>query len=91
MIPNEKAAGVLPTPATAITNNATQIIARNGIAEQAAQRIEGEAYSAAYLQRLQAGTALPGELSVIVAFLQGEMLHGACRLIEKALEGKRHA
>ena len=86
-----KAVRMLPTPATAITNNATQIIARNGIAEQAAQRIEGEAYSAAYLQRLQAGTALPGELSVIVAFLQGEMLHGACRVIEKALEGRRHA
>ena len=79
MSANEKAAGVLPTPATAISKSATQIIA-----------LEGEAYAAAYLTRLQAGTACPGELGAIVALLQGEMLHAACRLIEKALEGRRH-
>lgn len=58
---------------------------------QAAELIEGELYASAYLTRLQAGTAQPGELAVILAFLTGEMLHGACRLIEKALEGRHHA
>ena len=63
----------------------------SGIAQQAAPMIEGEAYALAYLDRLQSGTAQPGELAVIVTFLAGEMLHGACRAIEKALEGQRHA
>jgi hypothetical protein len=35
--------------------------------------------------------AHPGELAVLLSFLTGEMLHGACRLIEKALEGRGHA
>jgi len=52
---------------------------------------EGEDYARAWLQRLQAGTAQPDELAVILAFLGGEMLHGACRVIEKALGGLRHA
>jgi hypothetical protein len=52
--------------------------------------IEGEEYARAYLDRLHAGLASPGELAVIVAFLGGEMLHGACRVIEKAL-GVHHA
>ena len=29
-------------------------------------------------------------LAVILAFLSGEMLNGACRVLEKALEGGRH-
>ena len=51
---------------------------------------EGEEYAKAYLYRLHAGTATPGELAVILAFLGGDLLHGACRVIEKAL-GDRHA
>ena len=58
----------------------------NGAAEQAALLIEGEAYAAAYLQRLKAGTTQPGELAIILSFLSGAMLQGACRAIEKALE-----
>lgn len=61
------------------------------IADQAALTIEGEAYAAAYLNRVGAGIAQPGDLAVILAFLHGEMLNGACRLIEKALEGRHHA
>lgn len=60
-------------------------------ADQATDVIEGEEYARAYLARMGDGTAQPGELAVILAFLTGEMLHGACRLIEKALEGRRHA
>lgn len=51
---------------------------------------EGEAYAEAYLERLHAEVAQPGELAVILAFLCGEMLHGACRVIERAL-GVHHA
>ncbi len=60
-------------------------------AEQASLATEGEEYAQAYLDRLGAGVATPGELAVILAFLNGEMLHGACRLIEKTLKGLRHA
>lgn len=63
----------------------------DGIARQAANAIEGEAYALAYVERLDRGTAQPGELAVLLSFLAGEMLHGACRVIEKALEGQRHA
>ena len=63
----------------------------SGIAEQAALVIEGETYALAYLERLHAGMAQPAELAVVVAFLRGEMLHGACRVIQKAREGQRHA
>lgn len=63
----------------------------DGIAEQAALTIEGEAYALAYLERLQAGTAQPGDLATLLSFLRGAMLHGACRLIEKALECRSHA
>lgn len=62
-----------------------------GIAKQAALVIEGEAYARAYLERLQAGMAQPGELATLLAFLHGDMLHGACRVIEKALKGRHHA
>jgi len=61
-----------------------------GLSEQAALTIEGEAYARAYLSRLHAGTATAEELATILAFLGGEMLYGACRVIEKALEA-RHA
>lgn len=57
----------------------------------AAEVIEGEAYAGAWLDRLHAGMAQPGELAALLAFLTGEMLHGACRAIEKALEGRRNA
>ena len=49
--------------------------------------IEGEGYARAWLQRLHAGTAQPDELAVILAFLGGEMLQGACRVLEQALKG----
>jgi hypothetical protein len=63
----------------------------DGAAAQAALTVEGEAYARAYLQRLHDDMAQPGELAVLVSFLTGEMLHGACRLLEKALRGGRHA
>lgn len=63
----------------------------DGIAWQAAMSIEGEDYARAYVERLQAGIARPGELAVLMSFLTGELLYGACRLIEKALEGHHHA
>ena len=62
----------------------------DGIAWQAVWSIEGEAYARAYLERLHAGTVRPGELAVLLSFLTGEMLHGACRVIQKALTGVRH-
>lgn len=59
-------------------------------ADQAPLWMEGELYGDAWLQRMQAGYAEPGELAVLVTFLTDEMLRGACRAIEKAL-GLRHA
>lgn len=56
---------------------------------QALEVIEGEAYARAFLQRLRAGTSAAGELAVILDFLQGDMLRGACRVIEKEL-GVQH-
>ena len=63
----------------------------NGLSEQAVLTIEGEQYAFAYLERLQADAVQPGELAVLMSFLTGEMLHGACRVVEKALRGGRHA
>ena len=63
----------------------------DGIARQAADVIEGEAYALAYLERLQRGTVSPDDLAAVMAFLRGEMLDGACRVIEKALRGGHHA
>lgn len=63
---------------------------RSRHAEQAALIIEGEAYARAYLDRLQRGTVSPDDLAVLMAYLRGEMLAGACRVIEKALRGGRH-
>ena len=61
------------------------------LAGQALEAIEGECYARAWLDRLRAGTAQPGELAVILSFLTGNMLHGAWRLIEKALGVHHHA
>lgn len=58
-------------------------------AEQAALTIEGESHARAYLDRLQADVVQPGELAALLSFLTGEMLHGACRVLEKALRGGR--
>jgi hypothetical protein len=63
----------------------------SGLLAQAALTIEGEAYARAYLNRLHADAVQPGELAALLSFLSGEMLNGACRLIEKALRGGRHA
>lgn len=62
----------------------------SSMSAQAALTIEGEAYARAYLERLQRGTLSPDDLPVLMSFLHGEMLAGACRVIEKAL-GVRHA
>jgi hypothetical protein len=60
-------------------------------ADRAALTIAGELCARAYLDRLRDGTAQPGELAAMCCYLRGELLHGACRLIEKALEGRHHA
>lgn len=59
-------------------------------AAQAALVIEGEEYARTYLDRLAQQQAQPEELAALLTFLRGEMLHGACRVIEKALEGVSH-
>ena len=61
-----------------------------GCARQAAHVIEGEARARVFLARLHDDTAQPGELAALLSGLRGELLHGACRLIEKTLRG-RHA
>lgn len=63
----------------------------SGAADQAALVIEGEAFMSAYMERVHAGLAHPGELAVLLLFLSGSMLQAACRVIEKALEGQHHA
>lgn len=63
----------------------------DGIAEQAAQVIEGEVYARAYLDRLNADMSQPGDLATLLSFLTGEMLRGACRVIEKVLRGQHNA
>ena len=63
----------------------------DGIALQAVLSIEGEEYAGAYIERLHAGMAQPGELAVLMSFLTGDLLYGACVLIEKALEGRHRA
>jgi hypothetical protein len=59
-------------------------------AEAALLRIEGEAYAAAFLDRLQAGTAQPDELASLLTFLGEDLRYGACKLLQKALQGVRH-
>lgn len=63
----------------------------SGPAVQAALVIEGEAYMSAYMERAHAGFARPGDLASLLSFLSGSMLLGACRVIEKVLEGQHHA
>jgi hypothetical protein len=63
---------------------------RAGRATQAAQAFEGREYARAFLDRLRAGAACPGDLAVVLGFLSGELLNGACHVLEKALEGSRH-
>ena len=41
-----------------------------------------------FFDRIQSGMAQPDELAVIVAYLHGELLHGFCRLVQKALEAR---
>jgi hypothetical protein len=53
--------------------------------------IEAEAQAQAYLRRLHADMAHPDELAALMGCLSGDMLHGACRVIEKALREVRHA
>lgn len=62
----------------------------SSMSAEAALTIKGEAYAHACLDRLQRDTVSPDDLAVLMAFLRGEMLAGACRVIEKAL-GVRHA
>lgn len=62
----------------------------DGIALQAALRVEGEDYALAYIARMHEGTSYPDELALVVSFLTGEMLNGACRLIEKTLRSVHH-
>ena len=98
--PHAKRAGAIsPTSETAHVASAGRIEEQEngrvdfhgtGAAAQAALTVEGEDYARAWLERLHAGTAKPDELAVLLTFLTGEMLHGACRVIEKAL-GVRHA
>lgn len=59
-------------------------------ADTALLHIEGEAYAQAFIDRLHGGTARPGELAALLTFLGAELMHGACRAIEKALQGGRH-
>jgi hypothetical protein len=56
----------------------------------ALQTIQGQELARGWLDRLHAEMAQPGELAALLAFVHGEALHGACRVIEKAL-GDRHA
>lgn len=57
-------------------------------ADPAARVIEREQEAGDFLDRLHAGMAQPDELAVIVAYLRGELLHGFCRLLQKALEAR---
>jgi hypothetical protein len=62
-----------------------------GAADQAAMTIAGEHCARSYLDQLRDGTAQPGDLAAMLCYLRGELLHGACRRIEKAMEGRRNA
>ena len=73
-------------------SNATEVAGGSVPASSTAlEVIGGEAQARAYLDRLHAEMAQPGELAALLAYLSGEVLHGACRVIEKALEGLNHA
>ena len=49
---------------------------------------KGEFEAGDFVNRMGAGMAQPDELAVIVAYLHGELLHGYCRLVQKALEAR---
>lgn len=68
---------------TPTSDEAPAVAAAQGFRDQ--PRIVGGDFRADRIAR-QAADAIEGE-----ALLRGEMLHGACRLIEKALEGRSHA
>jgi len=57
-------------------------------ADRAARVIKGEKEAGDFLNRMSTGMAQPDELAVIVAYLHGELLHGFCRLVQKALEAR---
>ena len=64
--------------------------AATGRAEQDELQAEGAEFAAAWLERLNAGAAAPGELATLVQFLaDGPMLRGACARIETAVRGSR--
>lgn len=63
-----------------------------GATDQALLTLDGQDYARQYMARLRAGSARPGELAMLIAFLHsGPMLEGACRALEKALKEHRHA
>jgi len=86
---NEATAGGTPRPYRDQQDSKAQEIPSTRHCGRAFEVIEGEAYGRAFLQRLRAGTSGADELADILEFLQGDMLRGACRVIEKAL-GVQH-
>ena len=60
-------------------------------ADQAALTVAAERCAPSRMARLRGGIARPGELAAMLVYLRCELLHGFCRAIEKALEGRRHA
>ena len=80
-------------PETIATTSSTQqadVIDTGANSATALRIIDGNNKAAQYLARLQAQQADPDELAALLASLHGELLHGACKLIEKSLRG-RHA
>ena len=57
-------------------------------ADPAARVIEGGQRAESSLDRMHKGMAQPDQLAVIVAYLRGELLHGFCRQVQKALEAQ---
>lgn len=68
--------------------NATRAATSPDHATLAAQMIRGEHRAAPLHDRMRTGMAQPDELTVLVAYLHGELLHGLCRLVQKALEAR---
>jgi hypothetical protein len=57
-------------------------------ADLAAQVIDGEQRATAFLDRIKSGMAQPEELSVMMTYLRGELRHGFCRMVQKALDAR---
>jgi hypothetical protein len=77
-----------PTVAAAVplhSNQNENPDCHDAVHSEQALHSEGADYARAWLDRLSLGTAQPGELSTIVSFLNGEMLAGACDVIEQAV------